>query len=578
MTRFNLKSVFNGYKKLFGMTAEIYNENGDLLDSLDLKKRRFSRKINLDDALGGNRKADLTIKLIDNNGDDPNFTRRGRRSFDLSSDDQTFTTSINKNQKVKNLKLNPETEEIDTKKPVFKSGKSVSVDENIDTETVIYRARAKDSSPVTFSINGDDASAFSIDPNTGAVKFKESPDAEEKSSYSFNVVATDSSNNSKFQTVSVAVNDLEDTGNTITLSRFEDVYDENDGTQIRDNVQTPQEERLTKLDDIINGDAGDFGDSDSLTDPSTEDNDTANIVTNNVFNFQNSLDEIVNITNIENLVVNATEDNSTSLTFTDAIELSKLVLKGSWDNTGGLAIYDWIDTANITTFDFSEALTESGSGFTVRTDDNEFEVVTEKPLAFTGSPGADYFEASVGAATMLGLAGADELYGSLSSSTYIEGGEGFDEAHLVDDNNATDTVSYKGITAEFNATEVEGFVGFLNTAQNPNQNVHDLLEFDSDTVTNFTAGTTVQQKTFDQLEDILGTTRANNHMLVDDNVTNKDLSEHGKSWIALDLGSGELYFSQDGNFNNNAVEIGEISFASGGSTADFLSNQNVVVV
>ena len=88
----------------------------------------------------------------------------------------------------------------------------------------------------------------------------------------------------------------------------------------------------------------------------------------------------------------------------------------------------------------------------------------------------------------------------------------------------------------------------------------------------------MQQKTFDQLEDILGTARADNHMLVDDNVTNQDLSEHGKSWIALDLNDGNLYFSQDGNFNNNAVDIGDIDFASGGSPADFLSDRNVVVV
>ena len=578
MARFTLKSLFKGYKKVFGMTAEIFNENGDLLDSVDLKKKRATAKFDQDDALAGANKGNLTIKLIDNNGDDPNFTRKGRRSYDLESDEQTFTTSINKKQKAKTINLSPETEEIDDKKPIFKSGQSVSVDENIDPETVIYTARAKDSSPVTYSINGGDASAFSINPSTGAVKFKESPDAEEKSSYSFNVVATDANNNSRSQTISVGVNDLEDTGQTVTLSRFEDIYDQNNGTQIRNTVQTPQEERLTKFDDVINGAAGDYGQSDSLTDPSTEDNDTANIITNENFTLETALDEIVNITNIENLVVQATEDTSTALRFTDAIELSKLVLNGSWDNTGGITIHDWIDTANITNFDFSKSLNEDRAGFNVSTGNNQFEEVTERPLSFTGSPFPDFFEASVGPATMKGGAGVDELHGSLSDSTYIEGGEGVDEAFLIDDNNATDTVSYKGITSDLNLTLIEGFVGFLNTAQNPNQNVHDLLEFDADTVTNFTAGTTVQQKTFEQLEDILGTARANNHMLVDNNVTNHDLSEHGESWIALDLTNGDLFFAQDGNFQDNAEQIGEINFASGGSTADFLSDRNVVVV
>ena len=98
MARFNLKSLFKGYKKVFGMTAEIFNENGDLLDSIDLKKKRFSSKFDLEDALGDARKGELTIKLIDNNGADPNFTRKGGRSYDLESDEQTFTTSIKKKQ------------------------------------------------------------------------------------------------------------------------------------------------------------------------------------------------------------------------------------------------------------------------------------------------------------------------------------------------------------------------------------------------------------------------------------------------------------------------------------------------
>ena len=577
MARFNLKSLLKGYKKAFGMTAEIFNENGDLLDSVDLKKKRFSSKFDLEDALGDARKGELTIKLIDNNGADPNFTRKGGRSYDLESDEQTFTTSIKKKQQSKTIKLSPETDEIDTQKPIFKSGQSVSVDENIDPEVVIYKARAKDSSPVTFSIKGGDASAFSIDPNTGAVKFKESPDAEEKLSYSFKVVATDSNNNKSSQRVSVAVNDLEDTGQTITLSRFEDIYDQNNGTQIRNNVQTPQQERLTKFDDVINGAPGDYGQSDSLTDPSTEDNDTANIITNDNFELEEALDNIVNITNIENMVVQATEDDSSELDFTEAIELKKLVLKGSWDTSGPLEIFGWIDTANITNFDFSEVTTDEG--FEVDTDNNFVEEVTSRPLTFTGSRGPDALVASIGPATMKMGAGDDYGQGSLNDSTYFEGGEGFDEVDLVDDNNATDTVSYKGITSELNFTDIDqGFVGFLNTAQNPNQNVHDLLEFDADTVTNFTAGTTVQQKTFDQLENILGTARANNHMLVDEDVLDYDLSEHGESWVALDLDSGELYFAQDGNFEDNGVAIGEIDFASGGSTADFLSDRNVVVV
>ena len=36
MAKLKLQSIFRGYKRLLGMTAEIYNKDGNLLDSVDI--------------------------------------------------------------------------------------------------------------------------------------------------------------------------------------------------------------------------------------------------------------------------------------------------------------------------------------------------------------------------------------------------------------------------------------------------------------------------------------------------------------------------------------------------------------
>ncbi|MDD2880336.1 MAG: DUF4347 domain-containing protein [Rhodoferax sp.] len=79
--------------------------------------------------------------------------------------------------------------------PVVTSGAGpVSLAENIAVSTVVYTATATDveNQTLTYSLSGADASAFDINSVTGAVTLKVSPDFETKSSYSFNVLATDS--------------------------------------------------------------------------------------------------------------------------------------------------------------------------------------------------------------------------------------------------------------------------------------------------------------------------------------------------------------------------------------------------
>ncbi len=75
----------------------------------------------------------------------------------------------------------------------------------------------------------DDSAAFSINASTGAVTLTADPDFEAKSTYNFTVVATDASNNSSEQAVSLAIGNVADTPVTITSATSAAAIDENSG-------------------------------------------------------------------------------------------------------------------------------------------------------------------------------------------------------------------------------------------------------------------------------------------------------------------------------------------------------------
>jgi len=573
------------FKKFFGMLATLENSDGEVLDTIDITKTSNKKlKFNFDkeDALGGEKKATVSIVFNDTNGEEKNFQKNGNKTFDLDPEPQSFNSVIKSKNKKKTRSITLKGDKIDNQPPVFTSGDAASVDENVNAGFAVYLATATDKSgPIDFTLSGPDASAFSIEAVTNftaRVTINDSPDFESKESYSFNVVATDAKGNSSSQPVAVTINDLPDTGDTIILTNFQDFYDANSGFVLINGTQSPRNERFTNFDDIVNGVAGTLGvgnQLDSLTDPSTSDNDTFNFATNVNNDLQTSLaaGNLTNLTNVENLIVTATNDNSNDVNFSQVTELKTLDLNGIFQQN--VIIRNYIDTAQINNFDFSGS-TNNAIGFVVQNANNNV-VVTNESLNFVGSPGGDTFDANIGAATMLGGAGDDNLNGSTSNSTYIAGETGADTVALNATNTATDTVSYQDIKTANNANNVTNFVAFLDTANNANQNSHDKLEFDADTVTNFNAGVTVEQKTFAQLEPLLGTAAADNNMLVDANPDAQDLSLHGKSWIALDNVNGELFYSQDGNFAANAQLIGTIAFVNN-DPAEFLSTENVTVV
>src|SRR5260221_6663105 len=93
--------------------------------------------------------------------------------------------------------------------PAITSATSVTVPEGTSTATVVYTAAANDvqGGAVSFSLTGADAGAFTINGATGVVTFNSSPDFETKSSYSFNVMASDGTLTSS-QVVTVAITDV----------------------------------------------------------------------------------------------------------------------------------------------------------------------------------------------------------------------------------------------------------------------------------------------------------------------------------------------------------------------------------
>ena len=57
--------------------------------------------------------------------------------------------------------------DLDEDAPVFTSTNTVSIDENITANTVIYTAAATDAGAVTYSLSGTDETAFTLNASTG---------------------------------------------------------------------------------------------------------------------------------------------------------------------------------------------------------------------------------------------------------------------------------------------------------------------------------------------------------------------------------------------------------------------------
>ena len=175
--------------------------------------------------------ADAGAFSIDSNGAvtltaNPDYETQNSYSFDVVATDDAGNAS----QQTVSLAVT----NVDDTAPTITSGADAGeIEENSGAGQVVYTAAASDSADVsdgfTFSLAGDDASAFAIDANTGAVTLNVDPDYEAKSSYSFTVTATDAAGNSSdAQSVSLSIADVPDFKPVFSSSNAVSV-DENSG-------------------------------------------------------------------------------------------------------------------------------------------------------------------------------------------------------------------------------------------------------------------------------------------------------------------------------------------------------------
>ena len=109
----------------------------------------------------------------------------------------------------------------DTIAPVITSPNTVSVEENIGAGQEIYTVTATDNVGVTsYAIAGADASAFTINANTGVVTLVDNPDFETKNSFTFEITATDVFGNTSIPfPVNLIITDVDEESPVITSGR-----------------------------------------------------------------------------------------------------------------------------------------------------------------------------------------------------------------------------------------------------------------------------------------------------------------------------------------------------------------------
>ena len=107
-----IKAVIKGFRRCQGLTIELRDNNGTIIGTSDkIKKNRF--KLKLDQSpLQSSKKASIQATLIDNNGEEANFTSGGIQ-LDLAPDSQTFNFKLNNRKKAQSLKLKPKTQKLE---------------------------------------------------------------------------------------------------------------------------------------------------------------------------------------------------------------------------------------------------------------------------------------------------------------------------------------------------------------------------------------------------------------------------------------------------------------------------------
>jgi hypothetical protein len=93
--------------------------------------------------------------------------------------------------------------------PTFTNQNTTSVNEN-QTSAITLSATDSEHDTLTYSLNGTDANSFDINSSTGVVIFKNAPDYESKTSYSFIATVSDTGGNTT-QNITISINNIAET-------------------------------------------------------------------------------------------------------------------------------------------------------------------------------------------------------------------------------------------------------------------------------------------------------------------------------------------------------------------------------
>ena len=147
----------------------------------------------------------------------PNYETKTSYSFDVIATDATGNASS------KTVTLN--VTNADEVAPLITSGATATaIVENTAAGTKVYQAVATDNvdftnKAITYSLGGTDAALFTMDAS-GNVTINAAPNYETKTSYSFDVIATDATGNASSKTVALGINDLNEINNSVNSDTF----------------------------------------------------------------------------------------------------------------------------------------------------------------------------------------------------------------------------------------------------------------------------------------------------------------------------------------------------------------------
>ena len=329
-------------------------------------------------------------------------------------------------------------------------------------------------------------SALTIDGSTGEVTLADSPDHEAQDEYAFTVVVTDMAGNSSDQSVTVAVNDLDEAAPTITSSNSAGSIDENVGLQV---VYTASAEdagdvsggyvwSLSGTDSEVFAINASSGDVTMLVSPDYESQSEYSFTVVATDAAGNSSEQAVNLS------VNNLDEVAAVITSADTAQ-AIAENSGSAQVVYAASADDSADVSNGVTFSLSDdsdsALSiDSNTGAVSLSDDPDFEAQSAYSFTVVATDAAGN-EASK--SVSLSVTNVDESAPTITSgdSVSITENTGVNQviytATSTDNGDVSDGVTYSLAEGSDVALSVDAESGVVTLAKNPNYELQNEFSF-----------------------------------------------------------------------------------------------------